>query len=48
MIATMVQMFYARRIFILTKNKWITALVIASSSISGRMLSPLDVSIEDW
>ncbi|KIP01529.1 hypothetical protein PHLGIDRAFT_131227 [Phlebiopsis gigantea 11061_1 CR5-6] len=34
-IATMVQMFYARRIFVLTKNRWITALVMLSSAVSG-------------
>ena len=36
-IATMVQMFYARRILVLTKNKWITAVVVISSAVSGRM-----------
>ena len=41
-IATMVQMFYARRILVLTKNRWVTALVVLSSAVSGRAYSAPD------
>lgn len=34
-VAMMVQMFYAWRIYVLTKNSWITAAVIATSIVGG-------------
>ena len=38
-IAMMVQLFYARRILILTKNWWLFALVVVSSCVSGSRCS---------
>ncbi|EKM60593.1 uncharacterized protein PHACADRAFT_246619 [Phanerochaete carnosa HHB-10118-sp] len=35
LVAMMCQMFYARRIFILTKNRWVTALIATTSCLTG-------------
>ena len=40
----MVQLFYARRIWILIRNRWLVALIIVTSCISGRACLTLPLS----